>query len=88
MLFQQKNENKDQNHPIYGQSGYACGYNVFIAKKLAEKLGKKLVIKKINFNSLISALNSNDIDLVVAGLNKILTEIKKLIFQNLMFWNS
>ncbi|ABC65380.1 ABC-type amino acid transport system, solute-binding protein [Aster yellows witches'-broom phytoplasma AYWB] len=66
-----KNEkNKDQNHPIYGQSGYACGYNVFIAKKLAEKLGKKLVIKKINFNSLISALNSNDIDLVVAGLNK------------------
>ena len=41
-----------------------------IAKKLAEKLGKKLEIKKISFNSLISALNSNDIDLVIAGLNK------------------
>ncbi|WP_024563536.1 transporter substrate-binding domain-containing protein [Candidatus Phytoplasma tritici] len=76
----QNEANKDQTHPIDGQSGYACGYNVFIAKKLAEKLDKKLVIKKISFNSLISALNSNDIDLVIAGLNKTPERDKEIDF--------
>ncbi|TKA87905.1 MAG: SAP52-like protein [Candidatus Phytoplasma asteris] len=62
---------KDQIHPIQGKkNGFACGYNVAIAKKLAKKLSKKLIIKKIDFDGLFNALTSNEVDLVIAGHTK------------------
>ena len=44
------------------------GFDVEIAKKVAEKLGKELVIEDMAFDSLIMALNSDKIDFIAAGM--------------------
>ncbi len=49
--------------------GYAGGYDVEIAKKLAEGLGKKLVIVKTEWDGLIPAINSGKADAVIAGMS-------------------
>ena len=51
-----------------GGAGYADGYDVLIAKKIADSLGKELVIKKISWDGLILALDSGEIDAVIAGM--------------------
>ena len=55
--------------PIDGGMGYAGGYDVEIAKKIAEGLDKELVICKIEWDGLIPALNSDQIDAVIAGMS-------------------
>jgi len=60
----------DENSvPIDGGMGYAGGYDVEIAKRIAEGLGKELVICKIEWDGLIPALNSDQIDAVIAGMS-------------------
>lgn len=44
------------------------GFDVEIAKKIAEKLGKELVIEDMVFDSLIMALNTDKIDFIAAGM--------------------
>lgn len=55
-------------HPLSGRVDYVDGYDVQIAKLIAKKLGKKLVIKAIDWDGLIAALNSGAIDLIIAGM--------------------
>lgn len=60
----------DENSvPIEGGFGYAGGYDVEIAKRIAEGLGKELVVCKIEWDGLIPALNSDQIDAVIAGMS-------------------
>lgn len=54
---------------ISNAQGYANGYDVMIAKKVAEKLGKTLVIEQYEFDSLINAVNAGSIDLIIAGMS-------------------
>ncbi len=54
---------------IDGQPGYADGFDVVIARYIAEKLGKKLVIKAIDWDGLIVSLNNGSIDLIIAGMS-------------------
>ena len=49
---------------------YCDGYDVVISAKLAEALGKKLVIKKIAWEGLEPALSSKEIDAIIAGMTK------------------
>ncbi len=49
--------------------GYAGGYDVEIAKRVAEGLGKKLVIVKTEWDGLIPALTSGKIDAIIAGMS-------------------
>jgi len=49
--------------------GYAGGYDVEIAKKIADGLGQELVIVQIEWDGLIPALNSEQIDAVIAGMS-------------------
>ena len=44
------------------------GFDVEIAEKVAEKMGKELVIEDMAFDSLIMALNSDKIDFIAAGM--------------------
>lgn len=53
--------------PISGSSEYAYGYDVMMAKFLAEKLGYELEIYQIDWDSLPVALQSDKIDCVIAG---------------------
>ncbi len=54
---------------IEGNSEYAGGYDVEIAKRLAEGLGKELVIVKTEWDGLVPSLQSNKIDAITAGMS-------------------
>ena len=49
--------------------GYANGYDVQIAKKIAEGLGKELVIVKTEWDGLVPAVESGVIDGIIAGMS-------------------
>lgn len=53
--------------PIAGSTEYAYGYDVMMAKYLAEKMGYTLEVHQIDWDSLPVALQSNKIDCVIAG---------------------
>lgn len=54
---------------IEESSEYAGGYDVSVAKLVAEKLGKELKIVKIEWDGLIPALQSGIIDAIMAGMS-------------------
>lgn len=69
-------EATDYNYKLFGEDNrYVAGYDVEIAKRIADHLGLELVIKQIVWDALISNLKSNDIDLIIAGMS--LTEERK-----------
>jgi putative lysine transport system substrate-binding protein len=55
--------------PIDGAKEFAGGYDVEIAKKIAEGLGKELVIVKTDWDGLGPALISGKIDAIIAGMS-------------------
>lgn len=57
----------ETNMPI-SAGGYCDGYDVQIAKKIAESLGKELEIVKMNWDSLDTSVNAGMIDLIIAGM--------------------
>ncbi|MFU0828608.1 MAG: ABC transporter substrate-binding protein [Lachnoclostridium sp.] len=54
---------------IEGSAEYAGGYDVEIAKRIAQGLGKKLVIVKTEWDGLVPALTSGKIDAIIAGMS-------------------
>lgn len=52
---------------ISGSSDYAYGYDVMMAKYVAEKLGRELEIVKLDWDSLVLAVQSGTVDCVIAG---------------------
>ena len=60
-------DNSNGAVPIEGSSEYAYGYDVMMAKFIAEKMGYELEIYQIDWDSLPVALQSNKIDCVIAG---------------------
>ena len=54
---------------IQDAAEYAGGYDVEIAKKIADSLGKELVIVKTEWDGLIPALTSGKIDAIIAGMS-------------------
>lgn len=60
--------------PIYDTNyrqidGFANGYDVMIAKLIAEALGKELVVVKMEWEALIPALNAGTVDFIIAGMS-------------------
>ena len=53
--------------PINDSSDYAYGYDVMIAKKIADTLGYELQIVKLDWDALIPAVQSGTVDCVIAG---------------------
>ena len=49
---------------------WADGYDVVMASKIAEKLGRKVEIVKTEWDALIPSLNANQIDCVIAGMTE------------------
>jgi putative lysine transport system substrate-binding protein len=64
-------QNDDSNGGVkIGDSAeYAGGYDVEIAKKVAEGLGRELVIVKTEWDGLVPALTSGKIDAIIAGMS-------------------
>lgn len=53
--------------PINDSSDYAYGYDVMMAKKIADTLGYELQIVKLDWDSLVPAVQSGTVDAVIAG---------------------
>ena len=53
--------------PIADSDDYANGYDVMMAKYIAESLGKELEIVKLDWDSLVPAVQSGVVDCVIAG---------------------
>ena len=55
-------------HAIIGGQDIIVGSDIELAKKIAEDMGKELVIKDIAFENLLSELNKGSIDLVISDM--------------------
>lgn len=55
--------------PIQDSKEFAGGYDVQIAKKIAEGLGRELEIVKIGWDGLVPSLNSGMVDAIIAGMS-------------------
>lgn len=65
---------------IAGSTEYAAGYDVEIAKRVAEGLGMELEIVKTSWDGLIPSLKSGAIDLVIAGMSPTPDRLKEIDF--------
>ncbi|MDY0276796.1 MAG: transporter substrate-binding domain-containing protein [Acholeplasma sp.] len=71
----------DYTHPIANQSGsYVDGYDVQVAKAIAASLDKILVIKAIEWDGLIPALKSGEIDAIIAGMSPTSERAEQILF--------
>ena len=53
--------------PIRDSADYAYGYDVMMAKYLAEQMGMELEIVRLDWDSLVPAVQSGTVDCVIAG---------------------
>lgn len=51
-----------------GGAGLCDGYDVRVASKIADSLGKELVVKKLDWDGLQPALESGEINAIIAGM--------------------
>lgn len=77
-----ENSKTNTNHPISGTKTYAEGYDVQIAKKIAEELNMELVIKKLEFDALIPSVQNGLIDLIIAGMSPTPARLIDIDFTN------
>ncbi|MGI5950069.1 transporter substrate-binding domain-containing protein [Peptoniphilus sp.] len=62
-------QTKEENGYKIATGGYAGGYDVEIAKRIADSMDKELEIVKTEWNGLTPALTSGKIDLIIAGMS-------------------
>lgn len=67
---------------ISGDKSYAGGYDVEIAKIIAEKLDRKLVVVKTEWDGLLPALQSGKIDAIIAGMSPTAERKKEIDFSD------
>ena len=67
---------------IEGTNQYANGYDVQIAKKIAQEMGKEPLVVKTSWNGLIPALTSGKIDMIIAGMSPTAERKKEIAFSN------
>ncbi|MGS0763987.1 transporter substrate-binding domain-containing protein [Syntrophomonas curvata] len=75
-------DNSNGAVPIAGTKEYAGGYDVEIAKRLAEGMGKELVIVKTSWAGLPPAVQSGKIDGIIAGMSPIADRRKTIDFSD------
>ena len=67
--------------PISG-GGYAAGYDVEIAKKIADGLGMKLTIVKTEWDGLLPGITSGKIDAIIAGMSPLPERLESIDFSD------
>lgn len=56
--------------PIYDSKYYAYGYDVAVAKKLADEMDMELEIHKVEWSSIGISLDAGDYDAIIAGMGR------------------
>ena len=65
----EEHKQTDSNVPLANKEGfYAEGYDIQVAKIVAQSIGAKLEVKKIAWEDLIPALNRREIDAIFSGM--------------------
>lgn len=67
---------------------YAYGYDVMMAQYLADKLGMKLEIVKLDWDSLVTAVQSGTVDCVIAGQSITAKRLKQVDFTTPYYYAS
>ena len=62
-----QSDNSNGAVAIKGSSDYAYGYDVMMAKTIADALGQELQIVKLDWDSLVPAVQSGTVDCAIAG---------------------
>ncbi len=62
-----QSDNSNGAVQIKGSSDYAYGYDVMMAKTIAETLGQELQIVKLDWDSLVPAVQAGTVDCAIAG---------------------
>ncbi len=75
-------QTSEENGYKIASGGYAGGYDVEIAKKIAESMDKNLEIVKTEWNGLTPAITSGKIDLIIAGMSPTAERRETLDFSN------
>lgn len=70
---------------IANNDGYAGGYDIMIAKKVAESLGKELKVYKYDFNALIPAVTSGALDFIIAGMSPTAERMQAIDFSDVYY---
>ncbi len=73
---------------ISGSKDYAYGYDVMMAKYIAEYLGKELEIVKLDWDSLVPAVQSGTVDCVIAGQSITSDRLQMVDFTNPYYYAS
>lgn len=73
--------------PIHDSKEFAGGYDVQIAKKIADELGMELVIVKTDWDGLPPAVNSGIVDAIIAGMSPTEERKKQIDFSD-NYYNS
>lgn len=61
-------------------AGYCDGYDIQVAQAIADGLDMTLVVKKVAWDGLITALEEGDIDIIVAGMTDTAERRQKVAF--------
>lgn len=64
---------------------YTNGYDVQVAKKIAESMGKEIEIYAYEWDSLIPAVQSGNLDMIIAGMSPTDERKEKIDFSNLYY---
>ena len=81
-----QNFNSEEAMPLPEDGTYCDGYDVAIAKIIANDLNRDLVIKNYAvFTGLLEAAKSNDIDLIIAGMTDTLERRQEVNFSNVYY---
>ena len=70
---------------IEGGGGYADGYDVQIARKIAEGLGKELVIVKTEWDGLPIGVMTGAFDAIIAGMSPTAEREEQIDFTNVYY---
>lgn len=70
---------------IEGNPEFAGGYDVEIAKRIADSLGKELVIVKTQWNGLVPSLESGKIDAIIAGMSPTAERMEAIDFSDIYY---
>ena len=74
--------------PIKDSTEYANGYDVMMAKKIAEALGVELEIVRSDWDSLIPAVQTGTVDAVIAGQSMTQQRMEQVDFSEPYFYAS
>lgn len=64
----------------FNEVDYADGYDVIIAKRIADALGMELEIHKMDWGNLIPGIQNGEIDLIIAGMTDTEERRESVIF--------